>query len=106
MSGEIILYQTEDGTTVIQLQARDGSVWLTQAEIAELFQTSIPNINQHIKAILADGEQNEATIKSYLIVRSEDGREVTRKLRHYRMEAILADRPEEVRPICAADCKL
>ena len=71
MSGEIILYQAEDGTTVIQLQARDGSVWLTQAEIAELFQTSIPNINQHIKAILAEGEQDEATIKSYLIVQTE-----------------------------------
>lgn len=68
---------------------------------------TIPDVNVYLKTIYADWELAEAaTIKSYLIVRSEDGREVTRKLRHYRMEAILADRPEEVRPICAADCKL
>lgn len=90
MSGEIILYQTEDGTTFIQLQARDGSVWLTQAGIAELFQTSIPNINQHIKAILADGEQGEATIKPYLIVQTEGGRTVERTVSHYSLPMILA----------------
>lgn len=90
MSGEIILYQTEDGTTFIQLQARDGSVWLTQAEIAELFQTSIPNINQHIKAILADGEQGEATIKPYLIVQTEGSRTVERTVSHYSLPMILA----------------
>ena len=67
MSGEIILYTTEDGGSQIALKQIDGSVWLTQVEIAELFQTSVPNINQHIKAILAEREQSEATIKSYLI---------------------------------------
>lgn len=90
MSGEIILYQTEDGATVIHLQARDGSVWLTQAEIAELFQTSVPNINQHIKAILAEGEQAEATIKSYLIVQTEGSRTVERPVGHYSLPMILA----------------
>jgi hypothetical protein len=76
MSGEITLYTIEDGRTQIALKQIDGSVWLTQAEIAELFQTSVPNINQHIKAILAEAEQSEATIKSYLIVHTEGSRAV------------------------------
>jgi hypothetical protein len=90
MSGEIIVYQTEDGGTAIRLQAQDGSVWLTQSQLAELFQTSIPNINQHIKAILEDGEQSEATIKSYLIVQTEGSRTVERPVSHYSLPMILA----------------
>ena len=90
MSGEIILYQTEDGDTVIRLQAQDGSVWLTQAQLAELFQTSIPNINQHIKAILDEGEQPESTIKQYLIVQTEGSRTVERQVSHYDLPMIMA----------------
>jgi hypothetical protein len=90
MSGEIILYQTEDGVTVIRLQAQDGSVWLTQAQLAELFQTSIPNINQHIKAILDEGEQPESTIKQYLIVQTEGSRTVERQVSHYDLPMIMA----------------
>ena len=67
---ELILYTTEDGQTSIKLRAEDGTVWLSQQEMAELFATSIPNINQHVRKILADGEQTEATIKSCLIVQS------------------------------------
>lgn len=90
MSGEIILYQTEDGTTVIRLQAQDGSVWLTQAQLADLFQTSIPNINQHIRAIFEEGEQPESTIKPYLIVQTEGNRTVERQVAHYSLPMILA----------------
>lgn len=90
MAGEIILYNTEDGATVIQLRARDGSVWLTQAEMAELFQTSVSNINKHIKGILADGEQPEATIETYSIVRTEGERSVERQVAHYNLPMILA----------------
>ena len=87
----IILYQTEDGRTRIQCRLENETLWLTQAQIAELFQTTPQNVTLHLKAIFADGElAEEATCKDYLQVRSEGGREVSRKLRHYRLEAILA----------------
>jgi len=81
----IVLYQTEDGRTRIQCRFEDETIWLTQALIAELFQTSIPNINLHLKAIYAEGELTEAaTIKSYLIVRSEGARHVRSRWRNCR----------------------
>jgi hypothetical protein len=76
---ELILYTSEDGQTSIRLRAEDGTVWLSQQEMAELFATSIPNTNQHVRKILADGEQTEATIKSCLIVQNEGSRSVRRK---------------------------
>jgi len=88
---EIILYQTEDGRTRVQCRFEDQNVWMTQALIADLFQTSIPNVNIHLKNIYAEGELNEeATIKDYLIVRQEGNREVARRVLHYNLEAILA----------------
>ncbi len=90
MAGEIIQYQTEDGTTIVRLQARDGNVWLSQADLAELFQTSVSNINKHIKGIIADGEQTEATIEDYSIVRSEGTRMVERQVAHYNLPMIMA----------------
>ena len=75
----IILYQTADGRTRVECGFENQNVWLTQALMAELFQTSVPNVNLHIKNILAEGELAEAaTIKDYLIVRSEGGRQVQR----------------------------
>jgi hypothetical protein len=90
-SSEIILYQTEDGRTRIQCRFENETVWLTQAQIAELFETTPQNITLHLKAIFAEGELVEAaTCKDYLQVRLEGGREVSRKLRHYRLDVILA----------------
>lgn len=87
----IILYQTEDGRTRIQCRFEDETLWLTQAQMAELFQTTPQNVTLHLKAIFTEEELSEAaTCKDYLQVRAEGGREVTRKLRHYRLEAILA----------------
>lgn len=91
MSGELILYTTEDGQARIQLRAEDGTVWATQAEIADLFQTTPQNISQHIKAIYAEGElQPEATCKELLQVRSESGRQVRRTLSSYSLDVLLA----------------
>lgn len=88
MSGEIILYQTEDGVTVVQLQARDGNVWLTQAQLAGLFQATKQNISLHIRNILADGEQGEnAVVKEYLTT-AADGK--TYQVQHYSLPMILA----------------
>lgn len=88
---EIILYQTEDGQTRIQCRFENENVWMTQALMAELFQTSVPNINLHLRNIYEEGELSEgATIKKYLIVRLEGARQVTREIEHYNLEAILA----------------
>jgi len=88
---EIILYQTEDGRTRIEVRLEDESVWLTQIMMADLFQTSVPNINIHIRNILEERELLvEATIKEYLIVRSEGPRQVTRPVKFYSLDMILA----------------
>lgn len=89
--GELVLYQTEDGRTRIECRFDRGTIWLTQAQIAILFQTSVQNVNRHILNILDEGELvPEATIKDYLMVRPEKDRVVRRALKHYRLEMILA----------------
>ncbi|MDO9041411.1 MAG: virulence RhuM family protein [Desulfocapsaceae bacterium] len=89
--GELILYQTEDGRTRIECRFEDETLWLSQVLMADLFQTTTPNINLHIKNILAEGELSEAaTIKDYLIVRSEGGRQVRRQVKHYSLDMIIA----------------
>ena len=76
-SGDFLLYQTEDGRTRIQCRFADETLWLTQAQIAELFQTTPQNVTLHLKAIFAEGELVEgATCKDYLQVRQEGGYEV------------------------------
>lgn len=88
---ELVLYQTEDGRTRIQCRFEDQSLWLTQAQLAELFQTSVPNINLHLKAIYEEGELvEEATIKSHLMVRQEGARQVSRPVLHYSLPVVLA----------------
>jgi hypothetical protein len=90
-AGEFILYQTEDGRTRIECRFEHETLWLTQAQIAELFQTSPQNITLHLKAIYAEGEQaEEATCKHYLQVRQEGSRTIQRQVRHYRLEVVLA----------------
>ena len=90
-SGEIILYTTEDGKASIGLKPEDGTVWLTQAEIAHLFQTSPQNITLHIKSIYAEKELvPESTCKELLQVRLEGTREIQRNLKSYDLNMILA----------------
>ena len=88
---EVILYTTEDGKTKVDLRLEDGTVWLTQLEIAELFQTTKNNISTHTKHIFEDGElTTEATVKESLTVQTEGNREVTRTLTYYNLDLILA----------------
>jgi hypothetical protein len=87
---ELILYTTEDGQASIRLRAEDGTVWLSQLELAELFATSKQNISHHVRAILAEGEQPAATVKEYLTVQNEGGRTVRRKTLLYNLPMILA----------------
>lgn len=91
VNGEIIQYQTEDGETVIRLQTRDGNVWLSQAEMAELFQTTKQGISLHIRNILDEGELlEEATVKENLTVQTEGPRQVSRTILMYSLPMILA----------------
>ena len=88
---ELILYQTDDGKAQVKLRAEDGSAWLTQMEIAELFATSKQNVSLHIKNILAEGELDPtATVKESLTVQTEGRRQIQRKTQLYRLEVILA----------------
>jgi hypothetical protein len=89
--GEFLLYQTEDGRTRVECRFVEDTLWLSQAMMAELFQTSPQNITLHLKALYAEGEiAPEATCKSYLQVRSEGGRQVRRSVKFYSLDAILA----------------
>ena len=90
-SSEIVLFQTEDGRTRVECRFENENVWLTQALMAELFQTTPQNMTLHLAALYAEGELAEAaTCKDYLQVRTEGGRQVKRTLRYYNLEAILA----------------
>ena len=90
-NSEIILYQTEDGRTRIQCRFENETLWLTQALISELFQVTVPTVNEHLKGIYAEGELAAgATIRKFRIVRSEGKREVAREIEHYNLDAILA----------------
>lgn len=88
---ELILYQTEDGKAEVRLRAEDGSVWLTQGEIAELFATTKQNVSLHAKNILEEGELIEgATVKESLTVQIEGERPVKRRTLTYNLPMILA----------------
>ena len=90
-AGEFLLYQTEDAQTRIQVRLSEGGLWLTQQHLADLYQGTPQNITQHIRAIYSDGElQEAATCKPFLQVRQESGRQVSRSLKHYSLEMVLA----------------
>ncbi|MFF3026824.1 virulence RhuM family protein [Microbacterium sp. NPDC057944] len=91
VAGEIVLYTSEDGLARVQLRAIDGSAWLTQRGIAELFEVTPQAITQHITSICAEGDlDEESTCNDYLQVQLEGGREVRRTVRHYNLDMILA----------------
>jgi hypothetical protein len=89
--GEILMYQTENGQTKIDVYFNDGMVWLSHALIAELYQTSPQNIIMHTKNIYKEGELDEsATCKKYLQVQNEGGRSVKREIKFFNLDMILA----------------
>lgn len=91
MSNDLIIYNTEDGKAKINLKLEDGTIWLSQLEIAELFQSSKQNISKHIKAIFSDEELDEKSTVNYkLTVQKEGKREIKRKVAYYNLDMILA----------------
>ena len=89
--GEILIYQSEEGQTKIDVLLEDESLWLTQQQLADLFQTSKQNISLHTANIFKEGElSEEATVKEYLTVRQEGNREVRRQLAYYNLDVIIS----------------
>jgi hypothetical protein len=88
---KIILYTTEDGITKINVQLENEMVWLTQKQMAILFDKNVMTINEHIKNIYGEGELTEsATIRKFLIVQKEGNREVSRVSDYYNLDMIIA----------------
>lgn len=89
--GQFLIYQAEDGELKIDVRFEEDSVWLTQQQVAQLFQTSVPNVNMHISNIYEEEELTpEATIKKFLTVRTEGKREVKRLLDYYSLDMIIS----------------
>lgn len=88
---QIIIYQTENGETKLDVRFQDETVWLTQKLMAELFQTSVPNISMHLKNVFEEGELEEKrTIKDFLTVQKEGTRQIKRKQVFYNLDAIIS----------------
>ena len=89
--GEILIYQTDDGQTNIEVKIEDDTVWLTQQQMSELFQTSRTNVVEHIKHIYEEGELDEiSTCRNFRQFRKEGNREVTRQIPHYNLDMIIS----------------
>ncbi|MEC4272186.1 virulence RhuM family protein [Adlercreutzia sp. R25] len=86
----LMLYRDEDGETNVSVLFSDEDVWLTQDQLAEVYQTTQQNISQHVRSIYADGELPEATHKKFLLVRKEGSRQVNREIEHYNLDMIIA----------------
>lgn len=91
MNSEILLYQSEDGQIKIQVRLDDHTVWLTQADMVELFQSSKSNISEHIKHIFEEGELSpDSTVRRFRTVRTEGTRQVEREIEHYNLDVIIS----------------
>ncbi len=88
---ELVLYTSDDGLTRLDLRVDGETVWLTQLELAELFQTTKQNVSLHARTIFEEGELvPEATVKESLTVQTEGRRKVKRRIQHYNLDLILA----------------
>lgn len=88
MTNPIIIYHTDDGKAKVSLYAKDGTVWLNQSQLAELFATSVPNINMHISNILKEKELSENSVIQYFLITASDGKNYN--VAFYSLEMILA----------------
>ena len=91
LNDKIIIYQSEDGKTQLDVKLEGETVWLTQAQMVELFQTSKQNVSLHINNIYKEGELGkEATVKDYLTVQSEGARTIHRRVKYYNLDMIIS----------------
>jgi hypothetical protein len=87
-TSELILYQTEDGSTRVEVRLENETVWLTQAQMAELFQTSIPNVSIHIRNLLKVGELRQAAVVKDFLISAADGKNY--QTRCYNLDVIIS----------------
>ena len=91
LNGDIIIYQTEDGLTKIDVKIENETVWLSQQQMAELYNTTKQNISLHIKNIFDEDElSEESTVKEFLTVQKEGNRAVERKVKYYNLDMIIS----------------
>lgn len=88
MENEIIIYQTQDGKTKIDVKIEDETVWLTQSQMADLFETTKQNISQHIKNAFDEGELNEISVVKDFLTTAQDGKNYNTK--HYNLDVIIS----------------
>ena len=87
----LLIYQSEDARIRLDVRFEGETVWLTQPTIADLFETTIPNVSMHLRNIFEEGELTpEATVKNFLTVRQEGARQVSRNLDFYNLDAIIS----------------
>lgn len=91
IDNQIVIYQTEDGSTQIDVRLENDTVWLSQAQMAELFQKTSQNITMHIRNAYREGELEEiSTCKEFLQVQYEGNRKVTRKIKFYDLDVVIS----------------
>ena len=89
--GQVILYETADGHVQVDVRLDQETVWLTQRQMAAVFQTSTDNVGLHLKNVFADGELREkATTEDFSVVQSEGQRQVRRQVKHYNLDAVIS----------------
>jgi hypothetical protein len=90
-NSEMVVYVGNDGKPQVQARLQDENIWLTQVQLAQVFQTTRQNIGQHIKNIYEEKELDpSATIKNFFIVQTEGDREVSRNIEHYSLDMVIA----------------
>lgn len=90
-SSEFLLYQTEDGLARVHIRMLEGNVWLTQKQLAELYQTGVPSVSEHLTNIFREGELDpDATIRKFRTLRTEGKRSISRVIEHYSLPVVLA----------------
>lgn len=91
MDSEFLIYQSQTGDIQIDVRLEDETVWLTQAQICELFQKSKSTISEHIKNVFEEGElDGNATVRNFRTVQNEGNRQVVRELEHYNLDIIIS----------------
>ena len=90
-NGNVIVYVDDNGKPQVDVRFQDETVWLTQAQLVELYQSSKANVSEHIKNIFDEGELDQvATVRNFRMVRTEGSRQVTRGIDHYNLDAIIS----------------
>jgi hypothetical protein len=91
LKSEIVIYQADDGRTKIDVRMEDETVWLSQIQMADLFQTTKQNVSLHLNNAFDEGElEQSTTVKEYLTVQKEGSREVNRSIEYYNLDAIIS----------------